>query len=276
MTLFVLLTVGILLFLGPRPGALPRLGDLRLKAADPGRGAALDDAGTPRPLVPVPALLRGSFRGKRGDAEELEAMAGLVRDLGALLSSGRGPAQAWKELLAFHRVHQESSFPFPSRGRVAGSGLVDVELLALAAQASSVGESPAQAIRRYLGNGRTPRVSPASARQWNRLASCIHASELSGCPLAGLLMRFALDLEQSADAEGARQTALAGPRASVALLGWLPFLGLGLGMLLGVDPMDIVFQSPLGGLSVGLGLLFWFLGRVWSGRLVRHAEAGAR
>lgn len=205
-------------------------------------------------------------------ASDRESMAVLVQHLGALLNGGRSAAQAWRELLEFHREDSETRREM----RPGPDASVDSALLAAAAQAAELGESPAIAIHRQVAAGRFPRESRHVVRQWSQLAACVRAGELSGCPLADLLERFALDLEHSADAERSRQTALAGPRASVALLGWLPFFGLGLGLLLGVDPVDIVLRSPVGGLSVMAGLVFWFLGRVWSSRLVRQAEVGSR
>lgn len=214
-------------------------------------------------------LGRGASGARKSVASDLEAMAVLVHHLGALLSGGRSPAQAWRELLDLQRTDPG----LPSGSGPGGSRLADPGPLVAAAQAAALGESPALAIHRHVTTGQFAKVSGSSARQWSRLAACVRASELSGCPLAELLARFAIDLEHSADAERSRQTALAGPRASVALLGWLPFFGLGLGLLLGVDPVTMMLQSPLGGLSVGAGLVFWFLGRVWSSHLVRQAEA---
>ena len=96
----------------------------------------------------------------------------------------------------------------------------------------------------------------------------------SGCPLADVLSRFASQLEVEDDAEAARQTALAGPKATVSPLTWLPLMGLGLGIALGVDPLAILFGTPLGLAALAAGVLLTVAGRVWSSRLV-HAAAGA-
>jgi len=270
MLIFVLLLGAALLALGPRPGAWVRRAGWRVPAEEED-----DRSSSPRTavLARLGILLMSRIRGggRRTAASDLESMAVLVQHLSALLSGGRGPAQAWHELLEFQR--SEASNPSSDQSDV--SRTLDLGFLAAAAQAAALGESPALAIHRRVEVCRSGGTSLAVTRQWARLAACVHASEISGCPLAELLTRFALDLEHSADAERSRQTALAGPRASVALLGWLPFLGLGLGLLLGVDPVDIVLRSPIGGLSVVAGLLFWVVGRVWSARLVHHAEAGA-
>lgn len=266
--LFVIFLMVSLLFAGPGQGAWVWRQE-RGRAPDRvGHGVLGSWSGV---LARFQKRIRARTRGARNTAaSDRESMAVLVQHLGALLSGGRSAAQAWRELLEFQR--EDSNMRQELRPGVDTS--VDSALLAVAAQAAELGESPATAIHRQVAAGRFPKVSRHSVRQWSRLAACVRASELSGCPLADLLERFALDLEHSADAERSRQTALAGPRASVALLGWLPFFGLGLGLLLGVDPVDIVLRSPLGGLSVVAGLLFWFLGRAWSSRLVRQAEVG--
>ena len=111
-------------------------------------------------------------------------------------------------------------------------------------------------------------------RIWAQLAACFDIAEASGCPLADVLTRFAAQLEVEDDAEAARQTALAGPRATVSLLTWLPLMGLGLGIALGVDPLAILVGTPLGLASLAAGIVLTVAGRIWSARLV-HRAAGA-
>lgn len=106
------------------------------------------------------------------------------------------------------------------------------------------------------------------------LAACLDIAETSGCPLADVLTRFAAQLEAEEDSEAARQTALAGPKATVRLLSWLPVFGLGLGMLLGVDPLGILLNNFLGVATFAAGLLLTVAGRIWSSRLVASAAGG--
>jgi tight adherence protein B len=89
--------------------------------------------------------------------------------------------------------------------------------------------------------------------------------------LADVLTRFAAQLEVEDDADAARQTALAGPKATVRLLTWLPLMGLGLGMALGVDPLAILLGTPLGLAALVAGIALTVAGRVWSARLVTAA-----
>jgi tight adherence protein B len=118
-----------------------------------------------------------------------------------------------------------------------------------------------------------PRAVDREPRIWLELAACFDIAEASGCPLADVLARFAAQLEVEDDADAARQTALAGPKATVSLLTWLPVMGLGLGMALGVDPLAMLFGTPLGMAAFAAGVALTIAGRIWSARLV-HAAAG--
>src|SRR5699024_11575968 len=69
-----------------------------------------------------------------------------------------------------------------------------------------------------------------------------------------------------------RRSAMAAPRATARLLAWLPLAGLGLGVLLGVDPLVVFADGGLGTASLLLGLLLMLLGRRWSALLVGRAQ----
>ncbi|AXJ08520.1 type II secretion system F family protein [Arthrobacter sp. PM3] len=206
-------------------------------------------------------------------------MAAVVQQLAALLKGGRTPARLWDELwVLYGRDDAEDRSPGRSGGpdpapEGSGAGLAPEALTILgAARAAALrGTSVAEAIRRAAsGSGLTGR----DTHVWGELAACFDTSEASGCPLADVLARFAHHLEAEADAEAARRTALAGPRTTVRLLTWLPVSGLGLGLLLGVDPMATIFGSPWGVMALAAGIGLTAAGRMWSARLVR-AAAGA-
>ncbi|MGO4246670.1 type II secretion system F family protein [Paenarthrobacter sp. RAF54_2] len=196
----------------------------------------------------------------------------LVQQLAALLRGGRGQLQLWEDLWLVHSSRPGLGAKSRSRGHQPAPkiSVESVRVLASARAASAVGNSPAQAIRNtsakvYPGRGSTER------RIWMELAACLDVAETSGCPLAELLTRFAAQLEAEEDSEAARQTALAGPKATVRLLSWLPVLGLVLGMALGVDPLGILLGNFLGVATLIVGLLLTVAGRVWSSRLVASA-----
>lgn len=222
----------------------------------------------------------------------------LVQQLAALLKGGRSPARLWEELwLVYVGQEPPGNPPVSLSGRPPGRlvwgslrrdslaggtqplGPVSREILAAARAAAQRGTPVATAIRQ--GASTEPDTAAPRGRErreravWVELAACFDVAEASGCPLADVLTRFAAHLEAEDDAAAARQTALAGPRATVQILTWLPFLGLGLGVLLGVNPSTVLLGSPFGVAALGVGIVLTAAGRIWSARLV-SAAAGRR
>jgi tight adherence protein B len=193
----------------------------------------------------------------------------VVQQLAALLKGGRTPSRLWDELWLVYAgpggVEQDAGRARLSRGSAA--------VLAAARGAALRGSPVAEAIRLAIPSSGHPAGS-REPRVWAELAACFDIAEASGCPLADVLTRFAAQLEVEDDAEAARETALAGPRATVTLLTWLPLLGLGLGICLGVDPVAMLIGTPLGVAALVAGIVLTVAGRIWSSRLV-HAAAGA-
>lgn len=116
------------------------------------------------------------------------------------------------------------------------------------------------------------RMRPHSRERLRDLQLSLHMSESAGAPLATSLERAAEHAEERIDALLGRQSALAAPRATGRILSWLPLLGLGLGMLMGSDPVGVLTGSVLGALTGVLGLGLAFAGRRWTAALVHRAE----
>lgn len=248
------LLIGVLLLavatlLGPSHSTSARL----RRALDPGRA---DWRHLPMPLT---GTLSRSRRGRPQPAQDLSI---LVQELAALLKGGRTPSHIWAELAAVHHAKQPGT-PTLSGGSLAMLTAVQAE--------AAIGAPTGAAIRRAV-----PPCFPKGGREariWANVAACFDIAESSGCPLAAVLARFAAQLEAEDDADAARQSALAGPKATVALLTWLPVLGLGLGAALGVDPLAVLFGTPLGLAALISGAVLTVVGRVWSARLVAAAAA---
>ena len=231
--------------------------------------------------------IHGAGRGVAGIS-----MTVVVQQLAALLKGGRTPARLWEELWLVYTGGQddpslraERSEPFEAEPFVAepfvagrgGSGLGAGSVAMLgAARAAAFRGSPVSDAIRSSAPVAFPRMEGREPRIWFELAVCFDMAEASGCPLADVLTRFAAQLEVEDDAEAARQTALAGPKATVTLLTWLPLMGLGLGIALGVDPLAILVGTPLGMAALAAGAALTVAGRIWSARLVRSAAGAAR
>ena len=117
------------------------------------------------------------------------------------------------------------------------------------------------------------RMRPHSRERLHDLQLSLRMSESAGAPLATSLERAAEHAEERIDALLGRQSALAAPRATGRILSWLPLLGLGLGVLMGSDPVGVLTGSVLGALTGLLGLGLAFAGRRWTAALVHRAEA---
>ena len=116
------------------------------------------------------------------------------------------------------------------------------------------------------------RMRPHSRERLHDLQLSLRMSESAGAPLATSLERAAEHAEERIDALLGRQSALAAPRATGRILSWLPLLGLGLGVLMGSDPVGVLTGSVLGVLTGLLGLGLAFAGRRWTAALVHRAE----
>ncbi|QDW30796.1 hypothetical protein FFF93_014170 [Arthrobacter sp. KBS0702] len=226
---------------------------------------------------------RGRFpRRGRGAAASEVPLTVLVQQLAALLKGGRTPARMWEDLWQLYGDPASALQPPDSPGRHDGTagrsgalGATSREILAAARAAALRGLPVAAAIRARASpeRGRSaPRGSDRGEQAvWMDLAACFDVADASGCPLADVLTRFAAHLESEGDARAARETALAGPKATARILTWLPFLGLGVGLLLGVEPWAILLGSPWGMTALIAGLALTASGRFWSARLVRAA-----
>ncbi|WP_115787802.1 type II secretion system F family protein [Arthrobacter silvisoli] len=193
-------------------------------------------------------------------------LAVLVQQLAALLRGGRSASRLWEEAWTVHGRGVVPDGVSPGGGQALSDGSVAV--LSAARTATMLGVSAAAAIRSASA---ASRLGAKEQRIWGELADCLDIAEASGCPLAEIFARYAAHLEAEDDAEAARQTALAGPKATVRLLSWLPVFGLVLGTVLGVDPLGILLGNPFGMAALGAGLILTVAGRMWSVRLVRAA-----
>lgn len=209
-------------------------------------------------------LARGGTLSRRRSAAV--PMTVVVQQLAALLKGGRMPSRLWDELWLVYAADERTGTPEDGPGLTPASR----SMLFAARAAATRGAPVATAIRMAAGNAFSGNHN-RERRIWGELAACFDIAEASGCPLAEVLTRLAAQLEVEDDAEAARQTALAGPKATVTLLTWLPLLGLGLGVALGVDPLSILLGTPLGTAALAAGVILTLAGRIWSARLVRSA-----
>ena len=177
-----------------------------------------------------------------------------VHQLTGLLEAGRTPSQMWEDALGVHNG-------------ATGFSVAVRPTLSSAHQAAQLGLGVPDVLRAAAARSK----DTALKRLWQDLAACLEVAERSGAPLALVLARYAVQRESQLDSEAARNTALAGPRATVRLLSWLPLFGLAVGYLIGVDPIAVLVGSAPGIAAFCAGLLLMLAGRIWSNKLVRTA-----
>lgn len=245
---------------------------------------------------------RKSWKPRRRHTGALQeaSMSRLVRELAALLLSGRSGPTLWAALAETLIEENHSRFdgsksqnrphsgtPPGAGDEIQGRANATLRLIRSAETASELGLPVAGAIRAAChhaaaqrGGGRVrgvPQPSKQHLRSWQEVAACFEVCEASGAPVAAVLDRLAQKLDGELDAQALRETALAGPKVTVRLLSALPFVGLGLGMTMGVDPLGVLLGSFAGWLCLVLGLVLAALGRWWSAALIsRAAGTGAK
>ncbi|WP_181033649.1 type II secretion system F family protein [Arthrobacter sp. SX1312] len=197
-------------------------------------------------------------------AVDLHELPLFVHQLAGLLRAGRPPHVLWADM---ERVHADGRTAFAATA---------LPVMATARRAAELGLSVPDALRQARDAGPGPsggdRTSARVDRLWIDLAGCLIVAERSGAPLAGILEQYAAQLDAQLDGLAARETALAGPRATVVLLAWLPALGVVLAFTLGVNPLEVLLGSLPGRLALAGGVLFMVVARLWSRRLVGRVD----
>lgn len=144
-----------------------------------------------------------------------------------------------------------------------------------ARQLRAVSERRSGAARPRWGRWRTPPVPGAAGRAQAVVCADRVAAEL-GAPLAPVLDTVAQALAADAEAEAELGAALAGPQASARLVGWLPVLGLALGVMVGADPTVVLTDGGAGTAAGVAGVALFVVGRTWSRALVDRARRWQR
>ena len=167
-----------------------------------------------------------------------------------------------------------------SDGRVDLAGLV-IEVASQLRAGADPGRAWGRALGRPVGGEGAPDRAQlealAGTGQRSQAVAVVAAGKLAGAlgaPLAQVLERVAGGLATTAEADGERRAALAGPRATARVLTGLPVLGVGLGAAVGADPVAVLLDGGVGTAALAVGITLVLLGRWWIGRLV-HAAARA-
>ncbi|WP_168200339.1 type II secretion system F family protein [Protaetiibacter larvae] len=144
-----------------------------------------------------------------------------------------------------------------------------VEHPALGAEAANV-ESAYEVPDRLLAAAQ--RAPDSTGRAWALLAAYWVVAIESGAPLAAALDRVADSLRALADADRQIDLAIAGPISTARIVALLPLLGLGMGLLIGANPLAVLFGTVPGAVAGAGGAALLFAGARWNRRLVAAAR----
>ena len=183
-----------------------------------------------------------STRARHSAGDDLDDVAAWVQRLASLLAAGLEPLAAVRAL---------ETLP-PE--------------LAAAAQCDSPFDVPARIVETTAGSQGMPRLA------WMLLAAAWSVALESGAPLAASLDRTAGTLRSLADADRQVDLAIAGPIATSRIVALLPLLGLGLGFLMGADPIGVIVGTIPGAVAAVAGLALLVAGTRWNRRLVATAR----
>lgn len=123
--------------------------------------------------------------------------------------------------------------------------------------------------------GRSARRDPVPPPSLVALAVALDVCDRAGAPTSAVLPGLARSLRAQESARQDREVALAAPRATATVMGLLPVAGAALGLLLGVNPAAVLLFTPVGRVSLVMGLALWTVGRWWMRRLVGAATASS-
>jgi tight adherence protein B len=103
--------------------------------------------------------------------------------------------------------------------------------------------------------------------QWERLAVCWQLAQAHGLAIATLMGTARRDVVERDRLASRVRAGMAGARATAVILAGLPLLGIGLGELIGADPVRFLVSGGPGGLLLVVGVVLACGGLAWSDRI---------
>ena len=118
-----------------------------------------------------------------------------------------------------------------------------------------------------------PRRSESAGQTRARVAAeaARRLSTTTGCPLDEALTILVAALRAEARVDAAIEAGLAGPKATVRVLLFLPAVGLVLAGLLGAEPLTVLTGGGIGSVAAVIGVGLIGVGWLWSRALLRAA-----
>jgi tight adherence protein B len=108
---------------------------------------------------------------------------------------------------------------------------------------------------------------------WERLAVCWQLAAEQGLPMSTLMRAAQRDIVERQRFSGKVTSAMAGARATAAILAGLPMLSVLFGQLIGADAMVFLLAGRAGGWLLVVGVTLVCGGLVWSDRITDRAAS---
>jgi len=109
----------------------------------------------------------------------------------------------------------------------------------------------------------------ALGAHWERMSVCWRLAQAHGLAIATLMRTAHRDIIERERFASQVAAGMAGARATAAVLAGLPVLGIGLGQLIGADPLRFLLSDGAGGWLLVAGVTLSCCGLLWSDRIVR-------
>jgi tight adherence protein B len=118
---------------------------------------------------------------------------------------------------------------------------------------------------------RTIAASSRLSAHWERLALFWGLAQTHGLAIATLMRAAHRDLVERDRFSARVDAGMAGARTTAAVLAGLPVLGIGLGELIGAEPLGFLLSGGVGGWLLAAGVTLACCGLVWSDRITSRA-----
>jgi tight adherence protein B len=123
------------------------------------------------------------------------------------------------------------------------------------------------------GGLRSVAQNSALPAQWARLAVCWQLAAEHGLAMSTLMRAAQHDIVERQRFSGQVTSAMAGARATAAILAGLPVLSVVLGQLIGADPVAFLLAGHVGGWLLVVGVTLVCGGLLWSDRITDRAAS---
>jgi tight adherence protein B len=138
-------------------------------------------------------------------------------------------------------------------------GVIGASLRTIAARAQ-MGADLAAGMRTVASRSSLP-------EHWERLAVCWRLAQTHGLAIATLMETAQRDIVERERFSAGVNAGMAGARTTAAVLAGLPVIGIGLGQLIGADPLSFLLSGGAGAWLLVIGVALACVGLLWSDRI---------